>query len=98
MTALSGYAANFMQLLAARIGVGVGEAGCSPPAHSMISDIFPPTQRATALSFYSVGINIGIMLGFLLGGILNQYFGWRIAFLVIGAPGLFVSAMVSVWR
>ena len=91
MTALSGYAANFMQLLAARIGVGIGEAGCSPPAHSMISDIFPPTQRATALSFYSVGINIGIMLGFLLGGILNQYFGWRIAFLVIGAPGLLLA-------
>ena len=91
MTALSGLAANFVQLLLARIGVGVGEAGCSPPAHSMISDMYPPEQRATALSFYSVGINIGIMLGFLLGGVLNQYFGWRVAFFVVGAPGLILA-------
>ncbi|NNC54535.1 MAG: MFS transporter, partial [Pseudomonadales bacterium] len=91
MTALSGMAGNFFQLLLARIGVGVGEAGCSPPAHSMISDMYPPRQRATALSFYSVGINIGIMVGFLLGGILNQYFGWRVAFIVVGAPGVLIA-------
>lgn len=91
MTALSGAAANFIQLLLARMGVGIGEAGCSPPAHSMISDMYPPEQRATALSFYSVGINIGIMLGFLLGGVLNQYFGWRTAFLVVGAPGILIA-------
>jgi MFS family permease len=88
MTALSGLAANFVQLLLARMGVGIGEAGCSPPAHSMISDMYPPEQRATALSFYSVGINIGIMMGFLLGGILNEVFGWRVAFMVVGFPGL----------
>jgi len=91
MTALSGVANNFWQLLLARIGVGVGESGCSPPAHSMISDMYPPEQRATALSFYSVGINIGIMLGFLLGGIINQYFGWRVAFFVVGAPGILIA-------
>lgn len=88
MTALSGMAANFVHLLLARVGVGVGEAGCSPPAHSMISDMYPPEKRATALSFYAIGINIGIMLGFLLGGVINQYFGWRTAFFVVGAPGL----------
>lgn len=91
MTALSGMANNFVQLLLARIGVGIGESGCSPPAHSMISDMYPPEQRATALSFYSIGINIGIMLGFLLGGIINQYFGWRTAFFVVGAPGILIA-------
>ncbi len=87
MTAVSGFAQNYWQLLAARIGVGVGEAGCSPPAHSMLSDVFPPGFRATALSIYSSGINIGILFGFLLGGWLNEYFGWRVAFIVVGLPG-----------
>jgi len=91
MTAISGLAANYLHLLLARIGVGVGEAGCSPPAHSMISDIFPAEQRATALSTYSVGINIGIMLGFLLGGFLNEYYSWRVAFFVVGAPGILIA-------
>lgn len=93
MTAVSGYANNFVQMLLARIGVGVGEAGCSPPAHSMISDMYPQQKRATALSFYSIGINIGIMLGFLMGGVLNQYFGWRMAFVVVGLPGILVALM-----
>jgi MFS family permease len=94
MTALCGMAQSYVQLLAARIGVGVGEAGGSPPSHSMISDTFPPEQRATALSFYSVGINIGILFGFLLGGYLNQVFGWRMAFLVVGLPGVALGAIV----
>ena len=91
MTAISGLAANYVQLLLARIGVGVGEAGCSPPAHSMISDIFPAEQRATALSMYSIGINIGIMFGFLLGGYLNEHYSWRVAFFVVGAPGILIA-------
>ncbi len=94
MTALCGMAQNFWQLLAARIGVGIGEAGGSPPSHSMISDTFPPEQRATALSFYSVGINIGILFGFLLGGYLNEVFGWRVAFLVVGLPGVLLGVVV----
>ncbi|MEM8662049.1 MAG: MFS transporter, partial [Pseudomonadota bacterium] len=61
MTAVSGYAQNYTQLLLARIGVGIGEAGGSPPAHSMISDYYPPEQRATALSIYSTGIYVGIL-------------------------------------
>src|ERR1700755_2990945 len=56
MTACCGLAKNFIQLLLARIGVGIGEAGGSPPAHAMISDYFPPQKRATALAFYSSGI------------------------------------------
>ena len=91
MTVLTGVVQNFGQLLAARIGVGVGEAGCSPPAHSIITDMYPPEKRATALSTYSVGINIGIMFGILLGGIINQYLGWRWAFLVVGAPGILIA-------
>ena len=87
MTALSGLAQNFWQLLAARIGVGVGEAGCSPPAHSMIADYFPAESRATALGIYSLGIPVGILFGFLAGGWLNEFFGWRVAFFVVGIPG-----------
>ncbi|MGK0499348.1 MAG: MFS family permease [Oceanicoccus sp.] len=88
MTAVSGLVQNFSQMLMARIGVGIGEAGCSPPAHSMLSDVFPPSFRATALSIYSSGINIGILFGFLLGGWLNEFFGWRVAFIVVGLPGI----------
>jgi MFS family permease len=71
MTALSGFAQNFIHLLFARVGVAVGEAGGSPPAHAMISDIFSEERRATALAVYSMGINFGILFGFLLGGWIN---------------------------
>ena len=95
MTALSGLVQNYWQLLAARIGVGIGEAGCSPPAHSMLSDIFPPERRATAMSIYSTGINIGILFGFLLGGWLNEFFGWRVAFMVVGLPGIAIALLLK---
>ncbi len=94
MTAVSGLAQNYLQLFFARMGVGIGEAGCSPPAHSMISDIFPPEKRASGLSIYSLGINIGILFGFLLGGWLNQYYGWRMAFMVVGIPGVILAIIV----
>ncbi|TMM57917.1 MFS transporter [Maribacter algarum] len=93
-TALSGSAQNFIQLLLARIGVGIGEAGGSPPAHSIISDLYPAKKRATALAIYSTGISIGILLGFLLGGWINQYFGWRTAFLVVGIPGILFALIL----
>ena len=94
MTALSGAVQNYLQLLLARIGVGVGEAGGSPPAHSIISDIFPPERRASALSFYSTGVNVGLLFGFLAGGWLNEFFGWRVAFVVVGLPGIFIALLV----
>ena len=94
MTAISGLVQNYLQLLLARIGVGVGEAEGSPPAHSMISDIFPPERRASALAFYSMGINFGILFGFLAGGWLNEFFDWRVAFFVVGAPGIVVALFV----
>ncbi len=96
MTAFSGIAGNFIQLLLARIGVGVGEAGGSPPAHAMISDYFPPEKRSTALSIYSTGIYIGVLIGFLMGGYLNQHLGWRTAFFVLGAPGIIFSLLFYV--
>lgn len=94
MTAISGFVQNYMQLLLARIGVGIGEAGGSPPSHSIISDVFPPESRASALGFYSTGVNIGILFGFLLGGWLNEAFGWRTAFMVVGAPGILLAIIV----
>ena len=94
MTACSGLARNFIQLLLARIGVGVGEAGGSPSAHAMISDYFPPKRRSTALSLYSSGIYFGILIGFLMGGYLNQTLGWRTAFFVLGMPGIVFSLLV----
>jgi predicted MFS family arabinose efflux permease len=94
MTALSGLVQNYAQLVLARIGVGIGEAGGSPPSHSIISDIFPPNRRATALGFYSTGVSFGILFGFLFGGWLNEFFGWRVAFMVVGIPGVFLSALL----
>lgn len=95
MTALSGFVGNFWHLLAARIGVGIGEAGASPPSHSIISDYFPHGERGRALSFYSIGIYIGILIGFLIGGWVNQFFGWRVAFLVVGLPGILMAIIVK---
>ena len=94
MTALSGVAQNYWQLLAARIGVGIGEAGCSPSAHSMIADYYPAHQRATALGIYSLGIPFGILFGFVAGGWMNEVFGWRMAFFVVGIPGLLLALLV----
>ncbi|MGB2256212.1 MAG: spinster family MFS transporter, partial [Spongiibacter marinus] len=94
MTAISGLVQNYLQLLLARIGVGVGEAGGSPPSHSMISDMFPAERRASALGFYSTGVSIGILFGFLMGGWLNEFFGWRVAFFVVGVPGVLLALVV----
>ena len=91
MTALSGLAQNFFHLLFARIGVGVGEAGCSPPAHSMIADYFPANKRSTALGIYSLGIPFGIMFGLFAGGWINEIFCWRLAFFVVGIPGILLA-------
>ena len=95
MTALTGLARGFGSLMIARIGVGIGEAGCSPPIHSLISDYFPPERRATALSIYALGIPIGAAIGTLAGGWIGQYYGWRTAFLVVGLPGLAIAVLVK---
>ncbi len=95
MTAATGLARTFAHLAVARVGVGIGEAGCSPPAHSLISDYYPPEKRATALSVYSLGIPIGAGLGYLLGGWLNEFFDWRTAFVVVGLPGVALAVIVK---
>ena len=94
MTAISGLAANVWQLALARVGVGIGEAGCSPPAHSMIADYYPPAQRATAMGFYTLGISAGIMLAYLAGGWVVANLGWREAFFIVGLPGLLLAVIV----
>lgn len=94
MTAACGLAQNFGQLFLARFGVGIGEAGGSPPAHSIVSDIFPARQRATALSIYSLGVYGGILVGTVGGAYLVQYFDWRTAFVVVGLPGIALSLIV----
>jgi MFS transporter, Spinster family, sphingosine-1-phosphate transporter len=94
MTALCGVAQNFSQLLLARVGVGVGEAGCTPAAHSLISDMVPIERRASAIAFYGLGIPIGALLGMVIGGFLADTVGWRRAFLAVGLPGLGLAAFV----
>jgi MFS family permease len=94
-TAATGFAKNFWHLLVMRIGVGVGEAGCSPPAYSIISDYFEPKKRATALSIYSMGVYGGGALGFLVGGLVAHEYGWRAAFFTVGLPGLLVALILK---
>jgi MFS family permease len=94
-TAACGFAGSFVQLLAMRVGVGVGEAGLSPPAHSLISDYYEPRRRSTALSIYSFGIPLGTMIGAVAGGWLAKTYGWRIAFMVVGAPGVVMALLVK---
>jgi predicted MFS family arabinose efflux permease len=94
MTALCGFAQSFVQLALARIGVGIGEAGSSPPTHSIVADLYPPRERATAMAIFALGVNIGILIGFLVGGWMNEYFGWRAAFMVVGVPGLLLATLV----
>lgn len=94
MTALSGFAASIVHLVLARIGVGIGEAGCSPPAHSMIADYFPPEQRSTAMGIFTLGISFGIMIAYLAGGWVVVNVGWREAFLIVGIPGVVLALLV----
>lgn len=92
-TALCGFAQNFVQLAILRFGVGIGEAGCSPPSHSLISDYYEPKKRATALSIYAFGIPLGTMIGAVAGGWLTQAFSWRVAFVVVGVPGIILALL-----
>ena len=95
MTAVCGAAANFWHLLWARVGVGIGEAGCSPPAHSLVSDYFHKEERATALGIYSLGIPLGSLFGILLGGWLVATLGWRWTFVAVGLPGILLGILVK---
>jgi predicted MFS family arabinose efflux permease len=94
-TALCGLAGSYVQLLGARIGVSVGEAGCTPPAQSVIADYFPSDRRATALSIYSMGIPLGSMIAAIAGGWIATEVGWRNAFLWLGLPGILLAVFIK---
>jgi len=94
-TALSGMAQTFAHLVLARIGVGIGEAGCTPPALSLIADSVPKEQRASAVSVYMLGAPVGSILGLALGGLIADAFGWRMAFVLVGLPGLLLAGIAA---
>lgn len=94
-TVLCALAGNFVQLVLLRIGVGVGEAGCTPPAHSLIMDDSPPDKRSSAIAIYHMGVPLGSLLGLAVGGIVADMYGWRVAFVVCGAPGLLIALLVA---
>ncbi|MEL7041785.1 MAG: MFS transporter [Pseudomonadota bacterium] len=95
MTVACGMAQNTFQFALARIGVGVGEAGCSPPSHSLISDYFPPEKRASALGIFALGIPLGTMIAALgaawIEGQPNM--NWRDAFIIMGVPGILLAVV-----
>ncbi|MEW4466207.1 MFS transporter [Parasphingorhabdus sp. JC815] len=122
MTVLCGFATSFIALFIFRIGVSIGEAGCSPPANSIIADYFIPAERSTAVSVYALGIPLGGMVAYIFGGYIvgnldgasiyalltswnwtwaanildwRNIEGWRVAFVVVGIPGLIVAAIVK---
>jgi MFS family permease len=94
-TVVTGRAHSFVQLFAARVCVGIGEAGCTPPAYSIISDYFEKTRRTTAVAIYSMGIYGGVFVGYLVGAQVAQEYGWRMAFYVVGLPGILLALIVK---
>ena len=94
-TAATAFVRNFWQLFAARVVVGIGESGCSPPALSLISDYFEPKRRGKALSIYAMGVYGGTFIGLLMGGVVAQMYGWRAAFLIVGVPGVLLALILQ---
>lgn len=96
MTMLSGAVGGFWQMLIARMGVGVGEAGCVPTGHSLLGDYFPPSMRAYAIGLFQSGAGLGLLFGVLLSGLLAQSVGWRLTFVLLGIPGLVLALVIIV--
>ena len=94
MTAVCALVGSYSQLALARIGVGIGEAGSSPPSHSMISDLFPQSERGTAMGVFAIGVNLGLLIAYLGGGWMSEHWGWRTTFIVVGLPGLLIALLV----
>src|SRR6059036_727531 len=92
-TAAAGFTANFVQLLIARAGVGIGEAAYATISPALLSDYFPRTQRSRAFAVFYVAIPVGSAAGFLLGGTLERVFGWRAAFYAVGLPGIALALL-----
>src|SRR5262245_17582534 len=94
MTALFGMSVNYAMLFATRVGTAIGEAGGSPPSHSLISDYFPKSRRGTAFSIFALGVPIGSSLGAWFGGWGNQHVGWRMTFMLAAVPGLVLAVIM----
>lgn len=92
--ALCGVAGSFVQLILIRVGVAVGEAGCMPPAHSLIADHFTRAERPRASAIYMLGAPLSGLIGYFLAGWLNEIYGWRAMFLILGLPGIALAALV----
>ena len=96
MTAVCGAAVNFVMLFISRVGVAVGEAGGSPPSHSLISDYFPKSRRGTAFSIFALGVPFGTALGNFVAGWSRDTFGWRATFFIAGLPGLLLALLMQI--
>lgn len=92
-TALSGFAGNYLALLAARASVGVGEAAYGTIAPSLLSDYYPPDKRGRIMAIFFCAIPVGSALGYMVGGVVGAHYGWRMAFFVAGVPGLALAAL-----
>ena len=88
MTAMTGFAQTYVQLFLTRVGVGVGEAGCHPPAHSLIGDFFPREKRALGIGLFNAGAAAGVAGGMALIGLLGERYGWRASMQIVGAMGI----------
>lgn len=93
--ALCGLAASFLQLLLIRVVVAVGEAGCIPPAHSLIPDYFTRAERPRAVAIFFLGGSLGVVIGYFAAGWLNEFYGWRATFVMVGLPGLAFAALAA---
>ncbi len=94
MTALCGMSQGYMQLLLARIGVGIGEAGGTPSCNSIVADYFPAGRRAMAMTIFALGAPIGAWLGADMAGYIAAEYGWRMAFYVLGVPGILLAIVI----
>ena len=93
-TAACGLASSYVQLVLARVGVGIGEGGTNPASHALIAERYPEAQRGLAMAVYALGPHLGIVLGFVVAGVIGQRFGWRAAFVTAGLAGVVVAALV----
>ena len=95
VTALCATATGFWHLLLLRIGVGIGEAGGTPPSQSLLADYFPPEKRAFAQGILATAPNIGILVGLFGGALIAEAYGWRSVFLVFGIPGVLLAILIQ---
>ena len=96
-TVLCGFAVGIITLILFRIGVGIGEAGVNPASQSIVADYYPPKRRSSAMAILMLGANIGMIFGFIVGGAISEQFGWRVALMAVGAPGILLTLVVMMF-